>query len=215
MIRTIFLFSICLLFTFYSYGQNNSSAKAPGTSVKQIPHLEKQGTAARLVVNGKPMLLISGELHNSTAGGFEYMRTVWTRMAKKNLNSVIATVSWELIEPEEGKFNFDLVDSVIAGARKANLKLVLIWFASWKNAGSVYIPSWVKKNYEKYPRVKDERGKPLEILSTFGETSARADAKAYSALMRHIKETDSKQQTVVFRKFLFTGTNKRSFTFVI
>lgn len=197
MIRAVFLLNFYLLYTFCSYGQQNTSAKELTTLVTQIPHLEKRGTATRLVVNGKPMLLISGELHNSTAGGFEYMRSVWQGMAKKNLNSIIATVSWELVEPEEGKFNFALVDSIIAGARKAKLKLVLIWFASWKNAGSVYIPSWVKKNYEKYPRVKDEDGKPLEILTTFADASANADAKAYAALMKHIKETDSKQQTVV------------------
>ncbi|MBI5009328.1 MAG: beta-galactosidase [Bacteroidia bacterium] len=160
------------------------------SSADRIPYLEKQGTAARLVVDGKPFLMISGELHNSTCGGFEYMRPVWKRMADKNLNSVIATVSWELIEPEEGRFDFALVDSTIDGARKAGLKLALIWFGSWKNSGSVYIPSWIKRNYEKYPRVIDEEGKPLEILSTFGKESEKADAKAYAALMRHIKEVD-------------------------
>lgn len=72
------------------------------------------------------------------------MRPVWKKMAEKNLNSVIATVSWELVEPEEGRFDFRLVDSTIAGARKAGLRLALIWFGSWKNSGSVYIPSWVK-----------------------------------------------------------------------
>jgi len=168
-----------------------------GTTSKNIPHLERQGTATRLVVDGKPFLMISGELHNSTCGGFEYMRPVWNRLAQKNLNSVIATVSWELIEPEEGRFDFALVDSIIAGARSADLKLVLIWFASWKNASSVYIPSWVKKDYIKYPRAKDEYGKPLEILSTFGEASCEADAKAFAALMRHIREVDSRQQTVL------------------
>lgn len=156
----------------------------------QIPYLEKQGTAARLVVDGKPFLMISGELHNSTCGGFEYMRPVWKKMAAKNLNSVIATVSWELVEPEEGKFNFELVDSTIAGARKEGLKLALIWFGSWKNSGSVYIPTWVKRDYNKYPRVIDEHGKPLEILSTFGKESEKADAKAYAALMKHITEVD-------------------------
>lgn len=163
----------------------------------QIPHLEKQGTATRLVADGKPFLMIAGELHNSTCGGLETMRPVWKRMAAKNLNTVIATVSWELIESEEGKFDFTLVDSMIAGAREANLRLVLIWFASWKNAGSVYIPSWVKKDYENYPRATDESGKPLEILSTFGKASCESDARAFTALMRHIKEKDSKQQTVV------------------
>ena len=188
-----------LVFSMKSYSQtespssNQRSQSFPST----IPHLEKQGTATRLVVEGKPVLLIAGELHNSTCGGFDYMRPVWKRLAKKNLNTVIATVSWELTEPVEGKFDFSLVDSIIAGAREANLKLVLIWFASWKNASSVYIPSWVKKDYEKYPRAKDECVKPLEILSTFGKTSCEADAKAFAALMRHIKEVDSKQQTVV------------------
>ena len=180
-----------------SFNQSDTIKIKSETSVKQIPHLEKQGTAISLIVEGKPFLMLSGELHNSTAGGFEYMRSVWKKMADKNLNSVIATVSWELMEPEEGKFNFDLVDSVITGAREAHLKLVLIWFASWKNAGSIYIPAWVKKNYKKYPRVRDEQGKPLEILSTFGEAAAKADAKAFAALMRHIKEVDSKYQTVV------------------
>lgn len=161
------------------------------------PHLEKQGTAIRLMVKDKPFLMLAGELHNSTCGGFDYMRPVWKRMAQKNLNTVIATVSWELTEPEKGKFNFDLVDSIIYGARKENLKLVLIWFGSWKNSGSIYIPSWVKNDYEKYPRVNDENGKPLEILSTFGEESAASDAEAFAALMHHIKEVDSVDQTVI------------------
>lgn len=125
------------------------------------------------------------------------MRPVWKKLAGKNLNSVIASVSWELVEPEIGKFDFALVDSIIAGARKENLKLVLIWFASWKNAGSIYIPSWVKKDYEKFTRAKDENGKSLEILSTFGDASAEADALAFAALMHHIKDIDSVRQTVV------------------
>jgi beta-galactosidase GanA len=164
---------------------------------KAIPHLEKQGTATRLVVEGNPILLLCGELHNSTTGGLDYMRPVWKKMAEKNLNSVVAIVSWELVEPEEGKFDFTLVDSTIIGARGANLKLVLIWFGSWKNGGSVYIPAWVKKDYKKYPRARDEQGKPLEILSTFGDAAVKADAKAFSMLMRHIREVDSDHQTVV------------------
>jgi len=186
-----------LLFIIGCDKTGNDQVKDSFNESYQIPHLEKHGTATRLVVEGKPFLMIAGELHNSTCGGFEYMRPVWKKMAAKNLNTVIATVSWELVEPEEGKFDFALVDSMIAGAREAKLKLVLIWFGSWKNASSVYIPSWVKKNYEKYPRARDENGKPLEILSTFGNASCEADVKAFAALMRHIKDTDAREQTVV------------------
>ena len=183
----VLLFNIFLLLAIASHAQNNLS----------IPHLEKQGTATRMVVNGKPFLMIAGELHNSTGGGPAYIRSVWKKMAAKNLNTVIATVSWELVEPEEGKFDFALVDSTIIGARKAGLKLVLIWFGSWKNGGSVYVPSWVKKNYTRFSRAKDENGKPLEILSAFSDAAMRADTKAFAALMRHIKQVDSQQQTVI------------------
>ena len=162
-----------------------------------IPHLEKQGNAARLIVDGKPMLLLCGELHNSSTGGFDYMRPIWQHMAEKNLNSVIAAVSWELVEPTEGGFDFTLVDSTIAGARAANLKLILIWFASWKNGGSIYMPAWVKKDDKKFPRVKDRSGKSLEILSAFGESTMKADAKAFAALMHHIREIDSRYRTVI------------------
>ena len=197
--KFIILFVLCLTPINFNYGQNSNSIST-GTlhsDTVEIPHLQKHGTAERLIVNGKPVLLLAGELHNSTCGGFASMRPVWKRLAKKNLNSVIATVSWELIEPEQGKFDFSLVDSMIAGARQANLKLVLIWFGSWKNAGSVYIPSWVKKDYEKYYRAQGANGRPLEILSTFCKASQNADAQAFAALMKHIKKVDEKQQTVV------------------
>jgi hypothetical protein len=190
---------LLIVFTFCSCTQVqvNSISKEHQINPGEIPHLEKQGSATHLVVEGTPFLLISGELHNSTCGGFKYMRPIWNQLAKKNLNSVIASVSWELVEPEAGKFDFALVDSIIAGAKKENLKLVLIWFASWKNGGSIYMPSWIKSDYKKYPRVKDERGNSLEILSTFGNASCEADAEAFAALMKHIKEVDSANQTVV------------------
>lgn len=164
---------------------------------KSIPHLEKQGTATQLIVNGKPFLLLAGELHNSSTSSAAYMHAIWKQMAQKNLNTVIAGVSWELVEPEKGKFDFSLVDSMVMGARKQGLHLVLIWFGSWKNSASTYVPGWVKHNYETYPYVKDKSGKTLEVLSTFGDVTAQADAMAFGKLMTHVKETDSKQQTVI------------------
>ena len=181
----------------YAQTENTVSGVEPLANSAQLPHLQKQGTATQLIVEGKPFLMIAGELHNSTCGGFEYMKPVWKRLAAKNLNTVVGTASWELVEPTEGKFDFSLVDSEIIGAREAHLKLILIWFASWKNGSSVYIPSWVKEDYKMYPRAKDETGKPLEILSTFGEASCEADANAFAALMHHIREVDGKEQTIV------------------
>src|SRR4051794_24795197 len=107
-------------------------------AAQAIPHLEKNGPATRLVVDGKPFLMLGGELHNSSASSLEYMQPIWPRLAKLNLNTVLATVSWELLEPEEGKFDFALVDGLVRDARRNNLKLVFLWFGSWKNGVSTY-----------------------------------------------------------------------------
>ncbi|HEX2970063.1 MAG TPA: DUF5597 domain-containing protein [Bacteroidales bacterium] len=168
---------------------NNSETSAP--------HLVKQGTATQLVTDGEPFLLLAGELHNSTCGGAQYMKTVWKKMSDANLNTVIGTASWELVEPEEGKFNFELVDSMILGARKEGLKLVMIWFGSWKNGESTYVPSWVKLNQSRFPLAKDENGGKLNIISTFSEEAKKADAKAFAELMRHINQIDRGDHTVI------------------
>jgi len=162
-----------------------------------IPHIDKQGSATQLIIGGDPFLMLGGELHNSSMGGFEYMRPIWKRMADANLNTVIATASWELVEPREGEFDFALVDSMILGARKEGLKLVVIWFGSWKNSASTYVPSWVKLDQKRYPLVKDESGNILNILSTFSEEAANADTRAYAALMKHIRQIDGRHHTVV------------------
>src|SRR3982751_607396 len=162
-----------------------------------LPHLEKRDHITQLIVNEKPFLILGGELHNSSTSGFAYMQPIWEQMKRKNLNTVIAPVYWELIEPQEGKFDFSLVDSMIYGARKQNLHLVILWFASWKNGYSMYAPEWVKTDTERFPRVKNKKGEFSVVLSALSEASMKADAKAFKTLMQHIRLVDEKYQTVI------------------
>ena len=78
-----------------------------------------------------------------------------------------------------------------------NLKLIFIWFASWKNGMSSYVPNWVKNDYKRFPRVKINDGEPIELLTPLSEESRNADARAFAALMKYIKEVDSSQRTVI------------------
>ena len=96
----------------------------------RLPHLRKQGVAIQLIVDDKPFLVLAGELGNSTSSNLEYMRPIWPRLASLKLNTVLIPVYWELIEPTEGKFDFTLVDGLIREARRHNLRLVPLWFAS-------------------------------------------------------------------------------------
>jgi hypothetical protein len=167
--------------------------KAP---VSEIPHLKKTGSVTQMIVDGKPFIMLSGELHNSSASSTEYMKPLWKKLVALNLNTVIGTTSWELVEPQEGKFDFALVDDQIRDARLHNMRLVLIWFATWKNSNASYVPMWVKTNLQRFPRVQSKDGANRDSLSPVSEPSMVADAKAFRALMRHIRETDP-QHTVI------------------
>src|SRR5579875_1422852 len=100
------------------------------------PHLQKQGTATQLIVDGKPFLMLSGEIHNSSSSNLDYMKPIWPRLAGIPLNTVLTPVSWELIEPTEGKYDFTLVDGLLQQARESKVRLVFLWLASWKNGMS-------------------------------------------------------------------------------
>ena len=109
-----------------------------------------------------------------------------------HLNTILAPVYWELLEPPKESFDFTLVDSLIADARRRDMKLVLLWFASWKNSMSCYVPEWIKLNQQKFERAKDSKGRALEILSAFNKDKLSSQISgAFTALMKHIARVDS------------------------
>jgi len=169
----------------------------------QIPHLRKTKTSSQLVVHGEPFLMLSAELHNSTLSSAKYMSDdkVWENMKDMSINTLLGSVYWEQIEPVEGKFDFANLDAVIGDARKHDMHLVLLWFGSFKNALSTYAPAWVKRDVKRFPRVHAlEAGgktKTLELVSPFSEKAWEADAKAFAALMKHLKEIDTEHSTVL------------------
>ena len=157
-----------------------------------MPRLEGQGSTQRLVVDGKPMLVLGGELGNSSASSQAYMAKYWPKLKAMNLNTVLAPVSWELIEPKEGAYDFSSVDGLIKDARAQDMHLVLLWFGAWKNSMSTYVPSWVKRDDVRFPRAKAANGVSQEILSAFSINTQGADAKAYATLLAHLKAVDAK-----------------------
>ncbi|QOT74021.1 DUF5597 domain-containing protein [Sphingobium fuliginis] len=167
------------------------------TAQAEPPRLVRQGSATQLSVQGKPMLLIAGELGNSSASSAAYMAPQWKRLKAMHLNTVLAPVSWELIEPEEGRFDFSSVDALIRDARANDLKLVILWFGAWKNSMSTYVPAWVKRDQGRFPRAQLPNGQGVEILSAMAPATLEADQKAYAALMAHIRAVDDRQNTVL------------------
>ena len=171
--------------------------EAKETSQTAPPHLEKRGNTTQLIVQGEPWLALGCELGNSTSSSRDYLLPYWQKLKDAGVNTVLAVVSWEQTEPSEGQFDFTVEDNLLADARSNDMKLVLLWFGSWKNGITSYTPTWVKKDTKRFPLAQTPEGKPLPILTTLGEETCKADGKAFAALMRHLKDVDSQQQTVI------------------
>ena len=176
------------------------AAKAqPAAGDAAIAHLRKQGTATQMIVDGKPFLMLAGELRNSTTSSIEFMKPVWPKLVSLHINTVLAAVQWELMEPKEGQFDFTLVDAQIHAAESYNLRLAFLWFASWKNGASSYPPLWVKGNVERFPRAQRKDGAKTDTLSTFSAANVNADSHAFAALMRHVREVDTHHRVIMIQ----------------
>ena len=173
-----------------------------------IPHIELVNRTPTLMVDGKPLILFAGEAHNSNSSSLSYMEQVWQQAKILGMNCLLLPVTWELIEPEEGRFDFSLVRGLIEQARRYEMKLSFLWFGTWKNAQSTYAPEWVKTDLQRFPRAQVEKGKnfirvkefyniPYTTLSYLGEATMRADARAFGRLMAEIRRLDGDIHTVV------------------
>ena len=162
-----------------------------------IPRLQTEGAATRLVVDGRPWLLLGAELGNSTATNADSLQPLWPKFRQLGLNALLIPVYWDLVESEEGRFDFAVLDRIEQQARENRMHLVLLWFGSWKNSMSSYAPAWIKRNSARFPRAVDSAGNRLEMLSPFYPENRNADVRAFAALLAHLRENDRIQRTVV------------------
>ena len=171
------------------------NVQAASPADPQIPRLEPRGQVTQLIVDGQPWLILGGETANTASSDLAYMKTVWPQLARLNLNTVLVAVAWSWVEPKEGAFDFTLVDGLLDGARQNNLRVVFLWFGSWKNGLSSFVPAWVKADQQRFPRVQIRSGKAIEALSTLSDANRDADTRAYVAFMRHLREVDGRTHT--------------------
>jgi len=168
---------------------------APAQS-NDIPHLEKKDGRFALIVDGKPFLVLGGQIGNSSAWPTT-LPGVWSAAEAMHANTVEAPVYWEQIEPAKGAFDFSNMDLLVTHARAHHLHLVLLWFGTWKNGQNHYVPEWIKSDPKTYPREENAYGKLLDVMSPNSTANLDADKTAFAALLRHVKTIDAAQHTVI------------------
>lgn len=151
-----------------------------------------------LYVHDRPFFMRSGEIHNSSASDPAYLEEkLWPALRGLNMNAVILPLYWEQIEPEEGRYDFSRLEAIVASARREGLKLCFLWFGLWKNAESMYVPAWMKRDSNTYFRAETVDGRKMTTISPLCAAAVEKDRRAFTALMRRIREIDREENTVI------------------
>ena len=148
----------------------------------RIPYIETKNGKPVLIVKGKPFIMLAGEVHNSDSSSPKYMEKIWDIAEDLGMNTLLLPATWELTEPEEGVFDFSVPKALIDQARGMDMKIVFLWFGSWKNAECMYAPAWVKKDLE-ISTCADREGKK-QIRKASLPDDPREDALYYTVLSR-------------------------------
>jgi hypothetical protein len=173
------------------------TAGAAESASKPIPSLEKKGDSYRLLVDGNPYLVLGGQVHNSDTANADDLNKALDVLAGWHANTAEVPIYWEAIEPKQGQFDFSSIDMAIQAARKRELHLVFLWFGTWKNGESHYVPEWVKGDKQKYVRVRGARGEETEIISPLCRAAMDADSRAIAAVLQHVKSVDEAERTIL------------------
>ena len=176
------------------------------------PCITEKGNQKVLLVDGKPFIMLAGEVHNSDSSSPAYMEQIWKIAEELGMNSLLLPVTWEMVEPVEGEFHFEILDQLIDQAREHGMKIGLLWFGSFKNAECMYAPEWVKRDLERFHRGQIVKGKnkagrrvsptlpvtiPYTTISYLSENAMQADARAFGKMMQHVREYDEAYGTVI------------------
>jgi len=188
MIKIIKAIFFCIALMYWG----NVFAQTASNSIPKI--IEKDGHHV-LLVDGKPFLMLGGQAHNSS-GWPGMMPKVWQAVKLMHANTLEVPIYWEQIEAERGKFDFSIVDTLLTQARQHKIRLVLLWFATWKNGSNHYMPEWMKLEPAKYPNITGKNGQPIDSPSPHIKATLAADIDAFSAVMRYLKKADP-QHTVI------------------
>ena len=159
------------------------------TTADKMPVIVEKDGRHQLLVDGKPYFILGGQAHNSSAWP-GMLPQLWQSVAVLHANTLEVPLYWEQIEAQPGKFDFSVLDLLLTQARQHNVRLVLLWFGTWKNGSNHYMPGWMKLHPEKYPDVTGRNGRPVDSPSPVIKATMEADIIAFTAVMKHLKSAD-------------------------
>src|ERR1035441_4321196 len=172
---------------------------------RPIPRVVKKDGRFALLVDGAPYLMLGAQVHNSSTWPATLPK-VWPAMEYLNVNTVEMPIYWEQFEPRPGEYDYTTIDTVLTQARQHRVRVVLLWFGTWKNGSQHYMPEWMKLAPNRYLHMVDKDGHAVDSPSPFAAASLEADKTAFTAFMRHLKSADPERTVIMVQVENEAGT---------
>ncbi len=172
---------------------------------RPVPRIETRDGRHALIVDGAPFLMLGAQVNNSTNYP-AVLDAVWPMLDRIHANTVEVPIAWQQVEPEEGRFDFSFLQTLLDQARAHDKRVVLLWFGTWKNTSYSYTPDWVKLDARRFPRMKTREGKDHGVLSAHGEQTLAADRRAFVAVMRYLRDHDAANTVIMVQPENETGS---------
>ena len=188
--RSWFRTALCAIGALACFGAHAFAAGERG-----VPRLEPRGKRTVLIVDESPFTMLGAQANNSSNYPAA-LPAVWPTLDRTHANTLEISVAWEQIEPVEGQFDFAWLETLVGQARAHDKRLVLLWFATWKNTSPGYAPAWVKLDNRRFPRMKTKDGADHYALSPMHAATLDADKRAFTRLMGWLRDHDP-QNTVI------------------
>lgn len=170
---------------------------APAANASPLPRIVAAPDGKHvMMVDGAPFLMLGAQANNSSNYP-AMLPSVWPVIRRLHANTLEIPVAWEQVEPVEGQFDFSWVDTLLREARENHVRLVLLWFGTWKNTGPSYAPEWVKTDTKRFPRMRTAEGKAHHVLSPHARTTLEADKRAFQRLFQRLRDADPDNQVVM------------------
>ncbi|HEX6478290.1 MAG TPA: DUF5597 domain-containing protein [Ktedonobacteraceae bacterium] len=161
-----------------------------------IPQIVRVDGKERLLVDDSPFLILGLQWGCDSCLSKEEMNPLFPHAAAMGANTAVLPLYWQEVEPLPDQYDFRMIDERIRQAQANHLRIILLWFATWKNACAFYAPDYIRNDPDTYPMALDRHGQRTVSPCPSGETTWQRDRNALVAVMQHLREVD-KTHTVI------------------
>lgn len=109
-----------------------------------------------VAVDGRPFPFLGAQIRldallNCDQLSFTQVENYFRKAQELGVNCVQIPISWNMIEPREGEYDFSVVDTVLGFVNKYDLKMELLWFSTnmCGDSFSYLVPHYILQKYDK------------------------------------------------------------------